>query len=173
MRISSTSLNSTPSTADSAFGRPISDAVALAGRPPEGVGRVHPPREVARPSTSQKRSNLICSSAPTAPGAHGHEPVLVRGKLGPESRQVLQKIDLHMHDLRRECGSRLLEAGVGIHEVREWLGHKDISTTGRYLVITGASLQRALGRLEEAQRRPHDLARLLGLTATPKAAAQA
>ena len=80
--------------------------------------------------------------------AHGHEPVLVRGKLTPESRPVLQAIDLHLHDLRRECGSRLLEAGVGIHEVREWLGHRDISTTGRYLAITGASLQRALGRLE-------------------------
>lgn len=60
--------------------------------------------------------------------------------------------DLHMHDLWRECGSRLLEAGVGIHEVRDWLGHRDISTTGRYLAITGASLQRALARLEESQK---------------------
>jgi integrase len=48
----------------------------------------------------------------------------------------------------------LLEAGVGIHEVREWLGHRDISTTGRYLAITGASLQRALTRLEEARKAP-------------------
>lgn len=80
--------------------------------------------------------------------AHGHEPKLIRGKLSPESRAVVQKMDLHIHDLRRECGSRLLEAGVGIHEVREWLGHRDISTTGRYLAITGASLQRALIRFE-------------------------
>ena len=84
--------------------------------------------------------------------AHGHEPTFKRGKLSAASRKVLQRIDLHMHDLRRECGSRLLEAGVGIHEVREWLGHRDISTTGRYLAITGASLQRALTRLEEAQK---------------------
>lgn len=56
-----------------------------------------------------------------------------------------------MHDLRRECGSRLLEAGVGIHEVRDWLGHRDISTTGRYLAITGASLQRALKHLEASR----------------------
>ena len=33
----------------------------------------------------------------------------------------------------------LLESGVGIHEVREWLGHRDISTTGNYLAVTGAS----------------------------------
>jgi integrase len=79
---------------------------------------------------------------------------LIRGKLSPESRTVLRGINLHLHDLRRECGSRLLEAGVGIHEVREWLGHRDISTTGRYLAINGASLQRALTRLEQSQRAP-------------------
>ena len=96
----------------------------------------------------ERRKNVRHGWNLTVLRAHGHEPVLVRGKLGPESRRVLEEIDLHLHDLRRECGSRLLEAGVGIHEVREWLGHKDISTTGRYLAITGASLQRALGRLE-------------------------
>ena len=97
--------------------------------------------------TGERRKNVRHEWNATVLRAHGHEPVL-RGKLTPESRTVLRAIDLHLHDLRRECGSRLLEAGVGIHEVREWLGHKDISTTGRYLAITGASLQRALGRLE-------------------------
>jgi integrase len=84
--------------------------------------------------------------------AHGHEPTLVRGKLSSQSRAVLRSINLRLHDLRRECGSRLLEAGVGLHEVREWLGHRDISTTGRYLAVTGTSLQRALSRLEESQK---------------------
>ena len=101
--------------------------------------------------TGERRKNVRHEWNVTVLRAHGHEPVLVRGKLTLESRTVLQAIDLHLHDLRRECGSRLLEAGVGIHEVREWLGHKDISTTGRYLAITGASLQRALGRLEASQ----------------------
>jgi integrase len=88
--------------------------------------------------------------------AHGHEPELVRGKISPKSRALFQQIDLHMHDLRRECGSRLLEAGAGLHEVREWLGHTDISTTGRYLAVTAESLKRTLKRLEEhrATRRP-------------------
>ena len=57
-----------------------------------------------------------------------------------------------MHDLRRECGSRLLEAGAGLHEVREWLGHTDISTTGRYLAVTAESLKRTLKRLEAARK---------------------
>ena len=99
----------------------------------------------------ERRKNVRHGWNLTVLRAHGHEPVLVRGKLGPESRRVLEEIGLHLHDLRRECGSRLLEAGAGIHEVREWLGHRDISTTGRYLAITGASLQRALRRLEASR----------------------
>jgi integrase len=62
--------------------------------------------------------------------------------------------DLQMHDLRRECGSRLLESGAGLHEVREWLGHTDIGTTGRYLAVTAESLKRTLKRLEEHQATP-------------------
>lgn len=61
--------------------------------------------------------------------------------------------DLHMHDLRRECGSRLLESGAGLHEVREWLGHTDIGTTGRYLAVTAESLKRTLN--DWTNIRPH------------------
>jgi integrase len=88
---------------------------------------------------------------------YGHEPELLRGKISPKSRAVFQQIDLHMHDLRRECGSRLLEAGA-LHEVREWLGHTDISTTGRYLAVTAESLKRTLkaagGRSQGSPRPP-------------------
>jgi integrase len=101
--------------------------------------------------TGERRGNVQQIWDVAVLRAHGHEPKFVRGKLMPESKKVFRQIDLHLHDLRRECGSRLLEAGVGIHEVREWLGHRDISTTGRYLAITGTSLQRALARLENAQ----------------------
>lgn len=123
--------------------------------------------------TGERRKNVHHAWDLAVLRAHGHEPVLVRGKLAPESRKVLQEIDLHMHDLRRECGSRLLEAGVGIHEVREWLGHRDISTTGRYLAITAASLQRALMRLEKslragAQAAKDENRRAYGGSATPQ-----
>jgi integrase len=52
--------------------------------------------------------------------AHGHAPTWAwrKGKtrkgtrrLSPESRALLQAIDLHFHDLRHEAGSRLIEAG--------------------------------------------------------------
>ena len=99
--------------------------------------------------TGERRRNVHHAWDIAVRRAHGHEPELVRGKIGPKSRAVLRQIDLHMHDLRRDCGSRLLESGAGLHEIREWLGHTDIGTTGRYLAVTAESLKRTLKRLEE------------------------
>ena len=66
--------------------------------------------------------------------AHGHQPVYTKtSNLSAESRAILKKIDLHFHDLRRECGSRWLEGGVDIHIVRDWLGHWNVSQTSDYL----------------------------------------
>ena len=45
--------------------------------------------------------------------------------------------DLHLHDLRREFGSRLMESGARDHEVKEWLGHANVTTTSRYLKTSG------------------------------------
>src|SRR5882672_6688393 len=55
---------------------------------------------------------------------------------------------LHFHDLRREFGSRLLESGADPHDVREFLGHANITTTSRYLASSALRLERALSRLE-------------------------
>jgi integrase len=36
---------------------------------------------------------------------------------------------LTFHDLRHEFTSAMLDAGVPIHKVRDWVGHKNIATT--------------------------------------------
>ena len=41
--------------------------------------------------------------------------------------------NLHFHDLRRECGSRRLEGGVGLLTVSSLLGHTNVTTTNIYL----------------------------------------
>jgi integrase len=41
--------------------------------------------------------------------------------------------NLHLHDLRAEAGSQLLEAGVPIHDVRDALGHSSTTMTSTYL----------------------------------------
>lgn len=45
--------------------------------------------------------------------------------------------DLHFHDLRREAGSRWMDAGIPLATIQRWLGHSNIAQTSTYL---GASL---------------------------------
>jgi Phage integrase family len=58
-------------------------------------------------------------------------------------------VDLHFHDLRREFACRLLESRAELHDVRDFLGHANITTTSRYLRSTTLRLERALTLLEE------------------------
>lgn len=44
---------------------------------------------------------------------------------------------LHLHDLRREAGSRWLDGGLDLVTIQRWLGHANVSQTSVYL---GASL---------------------------------
>ena len=56
--------------------------------------------------------------------------------------------DLQVRDLRREFGSRLRESGASDHDVRDFLGHANITTTSRYLASTPLRLEKALANLE-------------------------
>lgn len=49
--------------------------------------------------------------------AHGFTPQYVKGtaRLTAESLGQMARIDLHFHDLRREAGSRWLDAGLPLH----------------------------------------------------------
>ena len=57
--------------------------------------------------------------------------------------------DLHWHDLRHECGSRLAERGVPIHEIQYLVGHSALITTQRYLNTTLESLKNSVKVLEQ------------------------
>jgi integrase len=96
--------------------------------------------------------------------AHGHAPTFVTTQkpappgsirrpakatnLSPESRAALKAIDLHFHDLRREAGSRWLDAGVPLHQVQAWLGHTNISQTSTYLAVTDTAADEAMVRFD-------------------------
>ena len=63
--------------------------------------------------------------------------------------------DLHFHDLRREFGCQLLESKADLHDVREFLGHANVTTTSRYLRSTPVRLVAALERMT-ASAQPSD-----------------
>ena len=45
----------------------------------------------------------------------------------------LPKANIHPHTLRHSCAVGLLQAGVELTAIRDYLGHSSIATTGRYL----------------------------------------
>lgn len=97
--------------------------------------------------------------------AHGHTPVYQKrtAKLTPECQALLKTIDLHFHDLRREAGSRWLDAGIPLHTIQRWLGHTNISQTSTYLAVTDTGSHDAMARFDAqrliaSDRRPDDQA---------------
>ena len=57
---------------------------------------------------------------------------------------------LRFHDLRREFACQLLESAADLHDVRDFLGHANITTTSRYLRSAPVRLAQALERMEAA-----------------------
>lgn len=81
--------------------------------------------------------------------AHDHPPeVTDTGNLKPCCREAFAAINLHLHDLRREAGSRWLEGGVPLHVVRDWLGHTSIAQTSTYLAGTLKTAHDAMAQYE-------------------------
>ena len=52
--------------------------------------------------------------------------------------------------LRREFACRLLESSADLHDVRDFLGHANITTTSRYLRSSPVRLAEALERMERS-----------------------
>ena len=61
---------------------------------------------------------------------------------------VLRSINLHFHDLRRQFACALLGSGADLHDVRDFLGHANITTTSRYVQSTPLRLERVPNRME-------------------------
>jgi integrase len=86
--------------------------------------------------------------------AHGHPVKLSKTmNLTPECRAALQAINLHFHDLRREAGSRWMDAGVPLGTIQRWLGHTNISQTSTYLAGSAWGDHRAMEAFEAARER--------------------
>jgi integrase len=61
--------------------------------------------------------------------------------------------ELHFHDLRREAGSRWMDAGVPLSTIQKWLGHANISQTSTYLAASGGGDADAMRAFEQATGR--------------------
>ncbi|MDQ3169398.1 MAG: site-specific integrase, partial [Acidobacteriota bacterium] len=83
--------------------------------------------------------------------ANGQPPAYVKGKPGQltaECRDVLRRVNLHFHDLRRQFACTIHESGSGLHDVQAFLGHANVTTTSRYLASSPERLARALAGID-------------------------
>jgi integrase len=60
---------------------------------------------------------------------------------------------LRFHDLRREAGSRWMDAGVPMGTIQRWLGHANVSQTSTYLETTTVGEYEAMRRFDERMGR--------------------
>jgi integrase len=102
----------------------------------------------------RRAKNIREAWAKTVLKAHGLAPVTgPTGRLTRACRQQVTAIDLHFHDLRREAGSRWMDAGVPLSTIQKWLGHANIAQTSTYLAATSGGDADAMQKFEEATGR--------------------
>lgn len=126
-----------------------------AGEPFEG------PEYVFGDGTGRRVKNVKRAWQTAVLKAHGHTPTWTwvkskarkgTGRLSPESQGAYRAVDLHLHDLRHEAGSRLLEAGWPLHHVQHMLGHANIEQTSIYLNATLKGLHRSMKAMDRTRR---------------------
>ncbi|MCF8016920.1 MAG: site-specific integrase, partial [Chromatiaceae bacterium] len=82
-------------------------------------------------------------------------------------------VDVHPHDLRRTCGSWLVQAGVGIERVSAILRHSDIDVTSRvYAHLRPSDLADALEHLEAHAQHPDSSHSIVTLDKTDEEATE-
>ena len=61
-----------------------------------------------------------------------------------DREHAAQRPTISPHHMRHSTAVHLLEAGVEVNVIRDWLGHASLATTNRYAEITIAMKEKAL-----------------------------
>ena len=75
-----------------------------------------------------------------------------RSSVQKAMNRVVQGLKIHkaisIHSLRHSYATHLLEAGVNLRLIQQYLGHSSLQTTMVYLHLTTASQEQAVARIE-------------------------
>lgn len=88
-------------------------------------------------------------------GAYTRDRSLPTQRLGAMFKRAVQRAGIKgvtLHTLRHTCASRLVQAGMDLYRVKEWLGHSSIVVTERYAHLAPKSLDAGVAALERFQR---------------------
>ncbi len=111
---------------------------------PAGKTKAKKPRRVPISTTLRtvldaRRHDPAGEPFPSQAFVFGDEIGRRRGSIKTAWRLTCQRAGstgLHFHDLRREAGSRWMDAGVPLATIQRWLGHHNISQTSKYLAAS-------------------------------------
>jgi site-specific recombinase XerD len=76
----------------------------------------------------------------------------VQGALRKVVRQLGFQKRIHIHTLRHSYATHLLEAGVNLRLIQEYLGHSSLQTTTIYLHLTSKGKEHAIQTIEHLMR---------------------
>jgi site-specific recombinase XerD len=73
----------------------------------------------------------------------------VQGALRRVVAQLGLKKRVNVHTLRHSYATHCLEAGINVRMVQQYLGHRSLHTTMRYLHLTSSGQEQAIGKLND------------------------
>jgi site-specific recombinase XerD len=93
-----------------------------------------------------------CNGQRTAAAGQPMRPMCVQKAMRRVVRELKITKRISVHSLRHSYATHLLEAGVGLRQIQQYLGHSCLQTTMIYLHLTTASQEQAIARIEELMR---------------------
>lgn len=93
--------------------------------------------------TRQYLLELLRGDMPTGPMIRRHWDI-ARTKMGLQDDQQFV-----FHTTRHTCATRLVDVGINVFVIQEWMGHKRIDTTLRYAHVRPQNLDEALLKVDQ------------------------
>jgi integrase len=111
------------------------------------------------PLTSRARADLtFLLSSPyhwQLVALYDRDPTLPTARLSAAFKRAVAAAGIKgvtLHTLRHTCASRLVQGGMSLYAVKEWLGHSSITVTERYAHLAPKSLDSGVLVLEQVQQ---------------------